>query len=285
MTAEKVFKIIWGLALMVVGGVGGILWIGFCLGSVVGFILLAIFAPTILVLPFGVFIYGKEVLKEGFYSPEDYGDYQGINEPDAGRFINPIYAGVEKKEVKATAEDCIDENQEPAIVEASIEAEKDTEDLASLFNNAVAVYKANREYESYVAYINSKDSFLDENDSLCPYLEDILNTPSESSELIQSNLKSIRADGLLIDINNVVDLQLNGTRLYLQTEYTGNILVATYPSVEEAREDMLLYEGTLKNPDAMVVNVRNDGRLQVFGSDSDEYSELQLSFPISDDDY
>jgi hypothetical protein len=66
----------------------------------------------------------------------------------------------------------------------------------------------------------------------------------------------------------------------LKTRYTGDLLVTVYDSDTEAQEDMQMYKLMLSNPLAKVINIRNDGRLQAFDADSDEYRELQLGLPI-----
>jgi hypothetical protein len=44
---------------------------------------------------------------------------------------------------------------------------------------------------------------------------------------------------------------------------------------------MQLYERVLANPDAKVINIRNDGRFQAYGIGSDEYRELMCGLPIT----
>ena len=107
-----------------------------------------------------------------------------------------------------------------------------------------------------------------------------LNHKSPSCE-IQGNLKSIKLDGLLIDAQNGYDLFTRGNRLFLKTRYTGDLLVTVYDSDTEAQEDMQVYRQALINPLTRVTKIRNDGRLQVFGTDSDEYRELQLGLSIN----
>ncbi|WLI89242.1 hypothetical protein Q4S45_21510 [Massilia sp. R2A-15] len=51
-------KMIIGIALMIAGVVAGVAWIGFCFGSVIGVILILIFAPPLLFAPFGLSIMG-----------------------------------------------------------------------------------------------------------------------------------------------------------------------------------------------------------------------------------
>jgi single-strand DNA-binding protein len=97
---------------------------------------------------------------------------------------------------------------------------------------------------------------------------------------IQGNFKSVRLDGLLVDAQNGYDLITRGNRLFLKTRYTGDLLVSVYDSDTAAREDMQLYQQMLINPLAKVINIRNDGRLQAFDADSDEYRVLQLGLPV-----
>jgi len=58
----KLFKIIYSLAVMIIGIVAGVSWLIFCFGSVLGVILLLIFAPPLLFAPFGITIYGYALL-------------------------------------------------------------------------------------------------------------------------------------------------------------------------------------------------------------------------------
>jgi single-strand DNA-binding protein len=115
--------------------------------------------------------------------------------------------------------------------------------------------------------------------------EEISNTgaalnPKSPSHEIQGNFKSVKLDGLLVDAQNGYDLFTRGNRLFLKTRYTGDLLVTVYESDTEAQEDMQVYKLMLNNPLTKVINIRNDGRLQTFGEDSDEYRELQLGSPV-----
>jgi single-strand DNA-binding protein len=100
------------------------------------------------------------------------------------------------------------------------------------------------------------------------------------SHEIQGNLKSVKLDGLLVDAQNGYDLFTRGNRLFLKTRYTGDLLVTVYDSDTKAQEDMQLYKHVLNNRLTRVLNIRNDGRLQAFDGDSDEYRELRLGLPI-----
>ena len=105
------------------------------------------------------------------------------------------------------------------------------------------------------------------------------NHKSPSRE-VQGNIKSVKLDGMLVDVQNGYDLFTRGNRLFLKTRYTGDLLITVYDSSTDAQEDMQLYKQTLDNPLAKVINIRNDGRLQVFSENSDEYRELRLGLPI-----
>ena len=98
---------------------------------------------------------------------------------------------------------------------------------------------------------------------------------------MQGNFKSIKFDGLLVDRSNIVKLFVRGSQLYLQTKHSGDLVVTDYDKHDEAVEDMQLYERILANPDAKVINIRNDGRFQAFGIGSDEYRELMCGLPIT----
>ena len=104
--------------------------------------------------------------------------------------------------------------------------------------------------------------------------------PKAPSCEVQDNIKSVKLDGMLIDARNGYDLFTRGNRLFLKTRYTGDLLVTVYDSDTEAKEDMQLYKQVLSNPLTRVINIRNDGRLQAFDGDSDEYRELQFGLPI-----
>jgi len=98
---------------------------------------------------------------------------------------------------------------------------------------------------------------------------------------MQGNFKSIKFDGLLVDRNNIVKLFVRGSQLYLQTKHSDDLVVTDYDNHDDAVEDMQLYERVLANPDAKVINIRNDGRFQAFGIGSDEYRELMCGLPIT----
>jgi hypothetical protein len=65
--------------------------------------------------------------------------------------------------------------------------------------------------------------------------------------------------------------------LILKTHYSGDIFVS-YDICQEAEEDMMTYKSFLKNPEVKVINVRTDGRLQMFSKNSSEYMELKMGF-------
>ena len=76
----RMFKIILGLTWVVIGGIAGVSWILFCFSSVLGVILILIFAPPLLFLPFGLSIYGFAVISQGLTSDDKGGD-DLINSP------------------------------------------------------------------------------------------------------------------------------------------------------------------------------------------------------------
>lgn len=67
----RLFQIVWGLAWIVIGIVAGVAWIVFCAGSVLGIILILIFAPPLLFMPFGLSFYGLAVLMRGIAGDQD----------------------------------------------------------------------------------------------------------------------------------------------------------------------------------------------------------------------
>lgn len=70
-----IFCILWGLAWIAIGVIAGASWIAFCFGSVLGVILILLFAPPLLFLPFGLCVYGLAILSKGLEmlsKPEKY---------------------------------------------------------------------------------------------------------------------------------------------------------------------------------------------------------------------
>jgi hypothetical protein len=65
MLLQGIFSIIWGIAWMVIGVIAGISWVTFCFGSVIGVILILIFAPPLLTWPFGLCVYGFVIFMQG----------------------------------------------------------------------------------------------------------------------------------------------------------------------------------------------------------------------------
>ena len=65
MFIENIFRIIIGFGLMIGGGMAGVAWLAFCFGSVIIGILLLIFAPQILMLPFLVAGHGISLIQNG----------------------------------------------------------------------------------------------------------------------------------------------------------------------------------------------------------------------------
>lgn len=61
----RLFQVLWGLTWIIIGVVAGVSWIAFCFGSVLGVILILIFAPPLLFMPFGLSIYGLAILTQG----------------------------------------------------------------------------------------------------------------------------------------------------------------------------------------------------------------------------
>ena len=106
-------------------------------------------------------------------------------------------------------------------------------------------------------------------------------TTSYAGGAMQGNFKSIKFDGLLVDRNNIVKLFARGSQLYLRTRHSYDLLVTDYDNHDDAVEDMQLYERVLANPDAKVINIRNDGRFQAYGIGSGEYRELMCGLPIT----
>jgi hypothetical protein len=106
-------------------------------------------------------------------------------------------------------------------------------------------------------------------------------TTSYAGGAKQGNFKSIKFDGLLVDRNNIVKLFARGSQLYLRTKHSYDLVVTDYDNHDDAVEDMQLYERVLANPDAKVINIRNDGRFQAYGIGSDEYRELMCGLPIT----
>jgi hypothetical protein len=106
-------------------------------------------------------------------------------------------------------------------------------------------------------------------------------TTSYAGGAKQGNFKSIKFDGLLVDRNNIVKLFARGSQLYLRTKHSSDLVVTDYDNHDDAVEDMQLYERVLANPDAKVINIRNDGRFQAYGIGSDEYRELMCGLPIT----
>lgn len=105
------------------------------------------------------------------------------------------------------------------------------------------------------------------------------------ADKVQNNFKSIRHDGLLVDINNINKLVVNNQTLLLKTHYSGDIIISEYSSNQDAEEDMALYQSVLQNPKAKVINIRVDGRFAVFGDNSPAYKELQMRFSCTSTDY
>ncbi|MCC3244243.1 hypothetical protein LG047_02710 [Methylocystis sp. WRRC1] len=61
----RLFQVLWGIAWIAIGAVAGVSWLIFCFGSVLGVILILIFAPPLLFLPFGLSAYGFAMLAQG----------------------------------------------------------------------------------------------------------------------------------------------------------------------------------------------------------------------------
>jgi hypothetical protein len=72
MLFENILRIIIGFGLMICGGMAGIAWLGFCFGSVIIGILLLIFAPQILLLPFLVAGHGISLIQNGANTKQPY---------------------------------------------------------------------------------------------------------------------------------------------------------------------------------------------------------------------
>ena len=64
----RIFQVLWGIAWIVIGVIVGVSWIAFCFGSVIGVILILVFAPPLLFMPFGLSVYGLAILSQGFSS-------------------------------------------------------------------------------------------------------------------------------------------------------------------------------------------------------------------------
>ena len=64
----KIFQCLWGIAWMIIGVIAGVSWIVFCFGSVLGVILILIFAPPLLFMPFGLSVYGLAIFSQGLSS-------------------------------------------------------------------------------------------------------------------------------------------------------------------------------------------------------------------------
>ena len=61
----RIFQVLWGVAWIIIGVIAGVSWIVFCFGSVLGVILILIFAPPLLFMPFGLSVYGLAILGQG----------------------------------------------------------------------------------------------------------------------------------------------------------------------------------------------------------------------------
>ena len=61
----RIFQVLWGVAWIIIGVIAGVSWIAFCFGSVLGVILILIFAPPLLFMPFGLSVYGLAILSQG----------------------------------------------------------------------------------------------------------------------------------------------------------------------------------------------------------------------------
>ncbi|RNL63446.1 hypothetical protein D0911_10050 [Zhongshania marina] len=65
MIINAILNLIWGTTCTVLGIIAGVSWIAFCFGSVLGVILILLFAPPLLFLPFGLSIYGIAICSRG----------------------------------------------------------------------------------------------------------------------------------------------------------------------------------------------------------------------------
>ena len=65
MLFTAILCIVWGASCVVIGGVAGVAWVTFCFGSVIGAILIVLFAPPLLFLPFGLSVYGLAIFSKG----------------------------------------------------------------------------------------------------------------------------------------------------------------------------------------------------------------------------
>lgn len=64
--AIGILQVLWGTALLITGAIAGVAWLAFCFGSVIIGVLLLIFAPDILLLPFGLCVYALMHLNAGY---------------------------------------------------------------------------------------------------------------------------------------------------------------------------------------------------------------------------
>lgn len=57
--------IIWGVTWMIIGVMAGVSWLAFCFGSLIAVVLILLFAPPLLFLPFGLSVYGLAIFSKG----------------------------------------------------------------------------------------------------------------------------------------------------------------------------------------------------------------------------
>lgn len=75
MVFTAILCIIWGATWMIIGALAGVSWIAFCFGSVIAVVLILLFAPPLLFLPFGLSVYGAAIFSKGIdmiRNPEKY---------------------------------------------------------------------------------------------------------------------------------------------------------------------------------------------------------------------
>ena len=63
---KGLFQVSLGIAIIIGFGAAGIAWVGACFATVIVGILLSIFAPHILLFPFGIAMHGIAYIESGF---------------------------------------------------------------------------------------------------------------------------------------------------------------------------------------------------------------------------
>jgi len=63
---KGLFQVVLGLAIIIGAGAAGIAWVAACFSTVIIGILLPLFAPSILLFPFGLAVYGIAYVDSGF---------------------------------------------------------------------------------------------------------------------------------------------------------------------------------------------------------------------------